>query len=207
MAITIGPDDLKRWASLFGAELKVLKDGLRDKGPKYFARPLALGCVIIFASYYFVYKPPEGAMADAAKKLEAIRATTQYAADYQELQERLNLLSIRLPHTKEPGAWLLSEVRETLRQEGIIPTDLSTPNDQPGAGYRLISMTVTLSTGFTQLANWIARIERSKSLMHIKDLKLVKSQTPIGMNKVDVTVTTIVPAGEGAMTSAGGGAP
>ena len=209
MALSIGRDDFMRWASQGAAEFKLIQHAVRDKGPKYFARPLVLAAVMIWASYHFVYAPPREQMGDVANKLQAVQATMQYASDYEDLRDRLNILRTKLPHTNDPEGWLLSEIRESLRQESILPNGFSTPKQQSGPGYRLVSITISLSARYSQLANWIARIERSKSLMHIAELHIAKTSKPIGMNQVDVTVTTIVPAGEAAAgaPAAGGGAP
>jgi len=193
MALEINKNNLQRWAAAAAAEVKVLKDSLRDKGPKYFARPLALGAVMVFASYNYVFKAPQQAMTTALTELDAAKATSQYANDYQDLKDRLNRLYSSLPRTNDPEAWLLSEVRESLRQEGIVPDSFSSPTDEAGVGYKLVSLTISLTTSYPQLAAWVARVERSRYLMHIKDVKLVKKQKPIGMNTVDVSVSTIIP--------------
>jgi len=207
MALSIGRDDVARWASQAAGEVKLIQHAIRDKGPKYFARPLILGAVMVWASYHFVYAPPKEQMRDVADKLQAVQATVQYASDYEDLRDRLSILRSKLPRTNDPEGWLLSEIRESLRQEAILPNGFSTPRLQSGPGYRLVSITINMSAGYAQLANWIARIERSRSLMHIAELHLAKATKPIGMNQVDVTVTTIVPAGEAPMgASAAGGA-
>jgi Tfp pilus assembly protein PilO len=198
MATTITQDDLKRWAMALSSEIQSLKDGLRDKGPKYFARPLGISAMLVFASYHYVYKAPQQAMVQVLGELDAAKATAQYANDYQDLKDRLNRLYSSLPKTRDPATWLLSEVRDSLRQEGIVPDSFSSPTDEAGIGYKLVSMTISLTTSYPQLAAWVARIERSKYLMHIKDVKLVKMQKSIGMNTVDVTITTIIPLGDDA---------
>lgn len=195
MAMNIGPEDFRRWASYLEGEFKLVRDGLRDKGAKYFARPLGGCALVLFVSYQYVFMLPKNQLVVVERDLDAARATARYAGDYEDLRSRLNGLYARLPRTTDPETWLLSEVRESLRLEGIVPNSFSSPSSEIGAGYKIVSLTVSLSAGYRQLASWVARLERGRSLMHVRDFTLVKRGRPIGMNNVTVTVVTIVPLG------------
>lgn len=187
---------LRRYASAAQAELGVLRDAIRDKGVKHFSRPIGMGLVMIFCSHFYVFKPSETALKKVSSELEATTATAQYAGDYKDLRARIDGLYTRLPRTKNPEEWLLTEIRETLRQEGLVPDSISSPQMDTGPGYQIVSRAVALTAEYRQAGAWIARLERNKSLLHVADMTLTKKKLPIGSNKIMVTVATIVPEGK-----------
>lgn len=185
--------DLERWLGLAGAELTVLRDAFSERGYKYFSRPLGMSCVIVFVAYNYVYLPPIARAGKVATELAAAQATSQYAQDYMDLKARLDGLYTKLPRTEDPQGWLLSEVRKTLRQEGIVPLSISPPQDAVKGEYRAISIAVRCQANYAQIASWISRMERNESILFVSDLDLHKDTEPIGSNTVNVTITTVVP--------------
>lgn len=192
---SIGKADLERWARGAGSEMTVLRDTLRDRGYKFFMRPLAISGCLMAAAYYYVYLPPLERAGRVRAELEAAEATSQYAEDYQNLQARLSGLYTKLPRTEDPQGWILSEVRKTLREEGIVPLSISPATDQPKGEYRFISIQVRCQASYPQVASWVSRLERNGSILFVQDLILRKVAEQIGTNTVDVTITTVVPKG------------
>jgi Tfp pilus assembly protein PilO len=174
-------------------DLKALSSALKEKGLRYFARPLGCAAVLLFVFYFYIYAMPRKRLTALDAELEAVRATVKYAGDYQDLSNRLHGFYSRLPKTTEPAAWLLADIRESLRQEGIVPDAFSSPSTEMRPGYRVVSMTVTLNMSYRQLASWMARLENGRYLLHVKDLTLVKKPKPIGNNLISVTLMTVVP--------------
>ena len=191
-------EDLQRALSFLQGELLVLRDCLRDKGAKYFARPIVMGALLILGTHHYVYQAPETAGARADKELKAAHATARFAGDYKDLQARLDGLLLKLPRTRDPESWLLESIRTTLREEGIVPTEYSAPTDVNMGGYRFISITVKFEAAYKEIGSWVARVERGTSLLYIQSFTLTKKPKPIGRNSVDVTITTLVPAVGGA---------
>ncbi|MBI5596917.1 MAG: type 4a pilus biogenesis protein PilO [Elusimicrobia bacterium] len=187
--------DLERWARNAAGEMTVLRDTMRDRGYKFFMRPLGLAGCAMMASYYYVYLPPISRAGKVLTELEAAEATSQYSEDYQNLQARLQGLYTKLPRTQDPQGWILSEVRKTLREEGIVPLSISPATDQPKGEYRFISIQVRCQASYPQVASWISRLERNTSILFVQDLILRKVTEQIGTNTVDVTITTVVPKG------------
>jgi hypothetical protein len=191
------PDDLKRWAQFLQGEILVMKDAFRERGAKFFQRPLGLGAIIVFAAYWYVYLPPLDRMVEIEEGLAAAQASAQYAEDYKSLTARLENLFTKLPRVQNPGNWLLQEVRKSLRQEGIVPLSTSPPREQKVEQYNFISLEVRCQATYPQLASWIARLEGGSNLLFIKELTVRKDSEPIGSNTAEVTITTVVPAGGG----------
>ena len=178
--------------SILQSDLTNLRDCLRERGVGYFQRPIALGLFLVFAAYYFVYKSPEKAQRLVNQELSAVQATLQYAGTYKDMKERLQILSSMLPKGPDTERWLLESIRESLRQEAIVPISFSPPKEAKVEGYRFISITVTCEASYRQLASWVARLERGEALMYVEKLKLDKKTKQIGINTAEVTITTAI---------------
>ena len=142
MAANITGADAQRWVKSGLAEVTVLREALRDRGAKFFSRPLGMAAVAVFASYNYVYLPPLSKAKRVSDELAMAKATSQYAEEYQNLQSRLSGLYTKLPRTQDPQGWILSEVRKTLREESIVPLSISPPSDIVKGEYRFISIEV-----------------------------------------------------------------
>ncbi|MBI3297467.1 MAG: type 4a pilus biogenesis protein PilO [Elusimicrobia bacterium] len=194
-SVSLGKADVQRWVSTAGTELTVLRDQFRERGYKFFIRPLGMAGAAMLVGYYYVYLPPLARASKVAVELGAAQATAQYAEDYKNLTARLDGLYTKLPRTDDPQGWILAEVRKTLRQEGIVPLSISTPTDAPRGEYRFISIQVRCQANYPQIASWISRLERNESILFVSELILRKESEPIGSNTLDVTITTVVPKG------------
>jgi hypothetical protein len=195
MAVNITAADGQRLLKGAVAELTALREAMRDRGAKFFSRPLAMAGVAVFAAYYYVYLPPLSKAKQVSDELATARATSQYAEEYQNLQARLSGLYTKLPRTQDPQGWILNEVRKTLREESIVPLSISPPNDTVKGEYRFITIEVRCQGNYPQIASWISRLERNPALLFVRDLGLRKDADPIGSNTVDVAITTVVPVG------------
>ncbi|PCI36641.1 MAG: hypothetical protein COB53_08910 [Elusimicrobia bacterium] len=190
-------EELIQWGDFAREEVLIMRDSFRERGAKFFQRPLGLGALIVFTVYWFVYVPPVQKMMQLEEELNAARAASQFADDYKSLKARLENLFTKLPRVKDPENWLLQEVRRTLRAEGIVPLATTSPREQINGGYRFISMEVRCQATYSQIASWIARLEGGKNLLFIKELLLRKDDDPIGSNTATVIITTVVPSGDG----------
>ncbi|TBR22316.1 hypothetical protein EPO15_08315 [bacterium] len=195
MAANITAADAQRLAKSALAEVTVLREALRDRGAKFFGRPLGMAAAIAFAAYYYIYLPPLTNAKKVSDELATAKATSQYAEEYQNLQSRLSGLYTKLPRTQDPQGWILNEVRKTLREESIVPLSISPPNDLVKGEYRFITIEVRCQGNYPQIASWISRLERNPALLFVRDLTLRKDADPIGSNTVDVAITTVVPMG------------
>ena len=179
------------------SELSSLQAVLKLKGAKYFQRPLAIGGIMVFACYHYVYQGTGTILSDLAVKVEGARATSTYAEDYKKLNDRIKTINLKLPNVKNPQDWLLDSIRKTLREEGIVPLSTSTPKEEVKKGYRFITITVALRASFPETASWVSRLERNNKLLYIRSLSLKKEAEDIGKNHVTVQVMTVVKGGGG----------
>lgn len=188
----IRKEDITSWISWAGAEAMNLRDMLRIKGGKYFMRPMALGGLMIFCAWHYVYKRSDERMHFVQKELDAIQATHEYAEEWKSLKARLEGLRTRLPSQKRTSNdWLLTYVRQSLREEGLVSRSISRPTVLASKGYQFISIKVQCRASYEEIARWIARLERGKELVLVSHLSVKKKERPIGANQVDVTITSV----------------
>lgn len=187
----ISKEDLQRAASRVGGELQGLRQSLREKGAKYFQRPLALGGVVLFAAYFYAYQSTAETKIRVENELAAAKAIAQHGERYKDLKSQLDEFQDRIPKNSQPERWLEQETRDTLRLEGIVPLNISTPKETVREELRFISITVSCQASFRQIASWIARIERGKNLMYIEIMTLKKDELRIGENLAELKITTI----------------
>ena len=190
--IKIDKDEILRSLQRIQGELIALKNVLKLKGAKYFKRPLAIGAVLMFTSYHFLYVGSRGSLESIAVALDGARATATYAEDFKSLKMQLANINRTLPRTKNPQEWLLNSIRKTLREEGIVPLSTSQAKLDFQKGFQFISITVNLQASFPQVASWLSRLERSKRMLYIKSVTVKKDNENIGENSVTVEVTTMV---------------
>ena len=190
--IKIDKDEILRSLQRIQGELIALKNVLKLKGAKYFQRPLAIGAVLMFTSYHFLYVGSRGSLESIAVALDGARATATYAEDFKSLKMQLANINRTLPRTKNPQEWLLNSIRKTLREEGIVPLSTSQAKLDFQKGFQFISITVNLQASFPQVASWLSRLERSKRMLYIKSVTVKKDNENIGENSVTVEVTTMV---------------
>lgn len=197
MAAKITAQDAQRWGKFLQGELQVTRDALKDRGAKFFMRPLGMAGVLVFVAYNYVYLPPIARQKSVAAELSAAQATSQFSEEYQNLKSRLSGLYTKLPRTQDPQGWILNEVRKTLRESGIVPLSISPPNEMAKPEYRFVTIEVRFQASYDQIANWISRLERNPSLLFVREMALAKDPDPIGSNTVNASITTVVPTGGG----------
>lgn len=175
-------------------ELRIIRSGFSEKGPKYFQRPLVLGAMMVFCGHFFVYKKGVANKSAAQQALAASQATNEFAEEYRRLKAELEGLSTKLPRTSSPETWLLDAVRRTLREEQIVPLETSPPVQASSRGFRFISLTVAFRAKYAQAASWVSRLEHGGELLFVRKLEVRKDGQEIGQNLVSATVTTMVPS-------------
>ncbi|HBL17885.1 MAG: hypothetical protein A2X36_16100 [Elusimicrobia bacterium GWA2_69_24] len=186
-------DDIQVWIAFLQGEFTTIKNAIRERGAKFFMRPIGMGVAVVFAVHHYIYLPSAIALKGVQMDVEAAKATFKFAEDYENLKIRLETLYAKLPRVTDPQNWLLEEVRGTLRDEGIVPLSTTSPLETPGDTYKRLTMRVKCQATYAQIASWISRLERSESLLLIEQVSIRKDGTPIGSNTADVTISTLVP--------------
>ncbi|MBI3547437.1 MAG: type 4a pilus biogenesis protein PilO [Elusimicrobia bacterium] len=167
---------------------------IQDKGVKYFSRPLGIAAAVLIGVYWLAYQPSISQLRRVESQLVAAQATAKYTDRYKELDNRLQAFYSTLPKTKDRGSWLLETVRDAMKKdEKIMLKTINPAEEREIGGYVLASLMVTAHSSYKGMASWISRLERSKSLLHISSLVLTKDTSDIGMNTVQLTVTTVAP--------------
>lgn len=189
---------IQRFLESLQGDLMNVRTALNDRGGKYFQRPLVLGGLMIFTAYFYCYKAAGEMNVRIDTEFGAAQATVQHADEYENLKIRLDAIKRKLPRTKNPGVWLLGAIRSTLKEEGIVPLSTSPPEETSKKGYRFITISIKCQSSFRQIASWISRLERSKKLMYIRQMRLRKEPSVLGENTAEIQITTIVSAEGGA---------
>ena len=170
----------------------------KDKGAGRFSRPLLLGVFVIYAANAALYKPATKKLSGLQKRIDAVRATVQYAEQYQGLRARLNEARSRLPAPAGRGSWLTNSLIEAMKEEGVIADSINPPQESPLNQFYHQKVNVTVRARFPQLAAGLHRLETTKPLVHIHSLSISKgraegTEAEIGINQADVGVSTLVP--------------
>jgi len=175
------------------AELLETLRTIKERGVKHFARPIAMSAVLTLAVYWFVYLPPIRRLELLHENIESISAGTKYAAQYSEMQARLQAVAGSNPGVKDKDSWWLDYVREAMKAENLNFTSFSpvTQEDQPG--FTKLSLTIQGKGSYRQIASWMARLERSRYSLQVQSLDLRKLPNEIGINQVQATVVAAIP--------------
>lgn len=197
--MALNKNAIARVLARFQSDLLNVQSTLKDRGSKYFQRPLLLGGIMIFAAYFYVYSAAGKMSVRIDRAYGAAQATVEHAEEYENLKIRLDTIRRKLPRTKNPGNWLLQAVRATLKEEGIVPLSTSPPEEVSQRGYRFITIKVRFQSNYRQIASWVSRLERNKKLMYIQQMRLIKEPRLLGENEVEIQVTTVVSAEEGSL--------
>ncbi|MFH2203922.1 MAG: type 4a pilus biogenesis protein PilO [Elusimicrobiota bacterium] len=185
-------DAVLRNLSRVKSELQSLQMVLKLKGAKYLQRPLAIGAVLVFASYFYFFQKSATMLNAMTLQVDAAAATATFADEYKGLKAQIEGINAKLPRSKNPQEWLLNSIRKTLREEGIVALSTSKSKEEDKKGYRFITITVELQASFPQLASWVSRLERNPKLLYIKALSMRKDTDNIGQNAVTVEVMTVI---------------
>ncbi|MBI3553310.1 MAG: hypothetical protein HY077_12515 [Elusimicrobia bacterium] len=174
-------------------ELGVVFSTLREKGTNRFGRTLAVGFIGAFFSFHFVYQPPMKKLAGLNKRISAARATAQYADQFKDLRDRLNLFYAKLPPVSSRDRWLTETVLETMKAENMISESIMPPDEQVQAGFVFQRLNVSVQLKFSELIPWLNRVEGNKPMLHIGALDLGKRDEPLGVNGISCEIGTVIP--------------
>lgn len=183
--------DFNRMVSYLQSEASFIQTTLKDKGSNRFSRPLALGAIIVFFSYWFIYLPPIKKLQGLEKRLKTARAIAEYADQYKVIRERLLALYDLLPLPAGPS--LTETIVESLKAQNIVADSLQPPAVTESAGMVFQSVSVTMTLKFSELTTWLLRIEESKPRLHVSSLNVKKKTDVLGKNEVTAVLTTAIP--------------
>jgi type II secretory pathway component PulM len=173
-------------------EVQIVTHTLREKGSKRFERPLLLGAVLIVASYYLLYLPPQRKLDALQNRIDTAKALSTNADAFKLQRDNLRAIYAALPKTKDKDHFLIEAVVETLRAEGLTSDSIQPPDENKESNLIYQQIKVSAQMKFPELVGWLARVEASKPFLHIASVDLVKSKH-LGYCEVQAGVATIIP--------------
>lgn len=176
-------------------EVGFVVSSIRSRGLKHYLRALGIGAAFIMGAHKLVFVTSAGSLEKVRNELDAASATAQHADTYRELDENIKAFSARLPPVKDSSTWFLNTVLDSLRAEGLVALTLSPVAVNDVSNFKLHTITLSFKAKFNQAASWVARVEGSKKLMHISKISIQKDYEKIGINDVQVVITSLVPRG------------
>lgn len=176
-------------------ELNFVVSSLRSRGLKHYFRAIGLGVVFVVVAQKMVFVSGQDALQRVKFDLDAASAKAQHADTYRELEDNIRRFSERLPPQQDASGWFLNTVLDSLRAEGLVALQISQVQQSEGPNFKYLSIALTFKGKFSQTAQWVARVEGSKKLLHVSSLAIRKDPEKIGNTEVQVVVASLVPKG------------
>jgi type II secretory pathway component PulM len=175
-------------------EWSIASSTLKEKGAERFGRTFALGIMAIVISYYMIFLPPQKKLSGLQRRIDAAKATADYADQYKGLHDQLNsLYTILPPASAREQRWLTNAVLDSMKAEGIISDSVVPPEEVLDQGFAVQKQSISTSLKFSELVSWLNRLETNKPLMHVDSLSLMKKPDPVGTNSVNCEIGTVIP--------------
>lgn len=186
--------DFAKLSETIKSEALLVSGVMREKGVQPFSRTLAVAALALLLSA-MVYNHPIGRRRGLEKRLQAAKATSEYADQYKEVHDQLRRLYRQLPLLKDRDQFLLNALVDSLKAENITPDALKPPaeDEQGNLIYQNVSMSSSLK--FAEFVSWLSRIESAKPTMLVTQVGFTKKPEPIGTNSVACVIHTIIPKG------------
>ncbi len=179
-------------------EFTVVSATLKEKGYKRFQRALVVAFLALLAGYYLFYIPQGKKIARIQRKLDEARSLAQYTAQYKDLKERLNATVAQMPPMSSKDRWLTNTVLDTMKAENIMLDSIVPPEEVEQEGFVFQRITISVQLKFMELAAWLARVEGTKPVIRIGSIDVTKNDDPLGTNKVNCEVGTVIPLNKAA---------
>ncbi len=182
-----------QWVSSFQKELGETIFSVKVKGPKYFQRVWLASFLMFFFSYWGVYRFMVGRLARIESEIKVAHLTAKYADTYKSAVDQLLLAQKRLPPIKEKDVWLTDTGIASLKEEGLAPDSISSPQETEAIGLKREKIDVEFQAKFPQLVSWLNRIEHASYLTHVSALEL--SKRGLDENEIHCELSTVVNPG------------
>jgi type II secretory pathway component PulM len=175
-------------------DYSIASSTLKEKGAERFGRTFALGLLAIVISYYLIFLPPQKKLSGLQRRIDAAKATADYADQYKGLHDQLNSLYTILPPTSaREQRWLTTAVLDSMKAEGIISDSVVPPEEAIDQGFAIQHQSISTQLKFSELVSWLNRMETNKPMLHVDSLSLMKKPAPLGTNDVNCVIGTVIP--------------
>lgn len=189
------PKTLEKVVQAIQSEVSTVSSTLREKGHKRFERPLFFAAVVLVASYYLLYMPPQRKLAGLQRRIDNARVLSQNAEAFKQVRDKLRATYAVMPKTKDKDQFLTQAIIETLRAEGLTSDSIQPPDEMKDSNLAFQQLKVSAQMKFPELLGWLARVEASKPFLHVSAVDLQKSKR-MGYCEVTVGVSTILPTAD-----------
>ncbi len=178
---------------LIGGEVNLVLGTLRDRGGKRFGRAFGIAGFLVFAAYVGVYVPPQQKSSRLQAQIDKAKALSDYGEKYKAIRDLLNSAYSGLPVVDDREQWLSNSLRDSLSASGINVEEFKPIREQESNGLIAQTSEVSLALTFTELFDWILRVESAKPMLHVQLIEVVKKKEKPGMVEVRAEISTLIP--------------
>ncbi len=156
--------------------------------------PLKIPIIEVFGVYLIcymgIYSPLDSGLKKAVKKLETLKAKSQYASVFDMYKGQIDAWLRKLPPYKSKETWLADVIIMSARVEDI-QYSMAQPVETTSDDFVYMSIQVTAVLPYKKAALWIARIENSPFYAQISDCSIKKSDKQLGHAEINIKVSTM----------------
>ena len=184
---------LQSAGELIRRKVTVWYTAFNEKGGKRFLRPIVVAGFLVLGAYEGVYLPPQKKSARLQAEIDNAKMMASYSAKYKDLRDQLNVAYARLPGFSDREQWLANSVRESLNVANLLADEFKPVRETEQNGLVFQAASVSLTVRFSEVYDWILRLESAQPLMHLQSIDLKKKTDSIGFNVVTFDVATVIP--------------
>ncbi|MBI4051779.1 MAG: type 4a pilus biogenesis protein PilO [Elusimicrobia bacterium] len=184
---------LAEWKERFSQTLWAIQ----EKGIQRFLRPMGLAGLLILTVRGLFYSPSAKQLNRLDANLAVSKVSAQYASEYEQLNSRLKDFSLRLIPLREKESWLFNTVLALAREQGVNLDSIKPQTESALDQFIVLKIGLSVQLSYNALGQWLARIENSKTLMRVGQLDVSKMDNPVGINRVDLQISSLVPKSGG----------
>jgi hypothetical protein len=182
----------------FALEVQTVISAIRDKGAKRFLRAFVAAGMLVFASYFFLYRPPQAKSDRLEGEIAHAKKMHDYGEQYTLLRDQLVAAYSRLPSVNDREQWLSNSVRALLDAGKLETDDFKPMHEAEKNGLIFQVSSITLNLRFSDFYSLVLRIENAKPIMHLQRVDVGKKSdggdpSAIGMAMANADIATVIP--------------
>lgn len=169
---------------------------VQEKGPKHFQKPFGIAAGVILASYFVVYRPTVGKLAQLQRDISAEMSKAQYAQSYEEIRYKMLGYYAKLPKPDRKDGWLFDSILQSAQQQGIILDSIGSQAEAGPAEFWVLSIEVKTRASYARLGKWMEQLENQTPGLYVTGLDISKPDQPtegLGVNQIRVQISTVMP--------------
>ncbi|MBI4056695.1 MAG: type 4a pilus biogenesis protein PilO [Elusimicrobia bacterium] len=188
MDLSINLQRIEGWKHVIQEKIQIFQ----EKGLRPFAAHISSIFLVVLLVRMLFYIPSMEGLARAKSALESAKAGSKFASDYENLRSRFADYTQRLVPYKEKDSWMFNSLLSIAKQEGIILESITPQTEVDAAHFIVAHMTLEAKLPYYHVGRWIKHIENSSILLMIENVNIEKMIEPVGMNKVQLKINTLI---------------